>query len=253
MTTQDIPVLSPAAEPKPVETPPAGTTITAPVAEVKVEVAADKKSEAEKTADEKTPPWFQKRIDELTAEKYDLRKKLEAKTPEKAAPGDDKPAAAPEERDISKLIEQRASQIVEQKLFDESCNRIYENGKRDIPTFETSMSTLGRVADLESFRNFLGVAVELPAAAKVLDHLGKNPEEAKRIISAAPHKMALELARLEASLANTAAPVSSAPAPIKPVGGAVNAAADLTNPNLSTEEWIELRDKQKATRKRGYY
>ena len=88
-------------------------------------------------------------------------------------------------------------------------------------------------------------------------HLGKNPEESARISGLSPIAQAREIGKLEASLsANPVVKkVSSAPAPIKPVG------SRSTTPNISTsdprsakvmdsDEWIRKRNAEVAARHR---
>ena len=55
--------------------------------------------------------------------------------------------------------------------------------------------------------------------------------------------MALELARIEASLNKPASPkpISNVPAPIRTIDGKGKAEAKLEDPNLSTDKWMELR------------
>lgn len=81
-------------------------------------------------------------------------------------------------------------------------------------------------------------------------HLGTHLEDAERIASLPPVLAARELAHLESRL-ETPKPktVTNAPTPVKPVaGGSVNQ-KDISDPNLSDKEFNEMRRKQIAARR----
>jgi hypothetical protein len=76
-------------------------------------------------------------------------------------------------------------------------------------------------------------------------HLGKNPQKAAQIAALDPVLQVYELGKLAAALQTK--PVSKAPQPVDPVsGGRSGSSNDLYNPNLSTEQYIRLRNKQLA-------
>lgn len=67
--------------------------------------------------------------------------------------------------------------------------------------------------------------------AELTYYLGKNPKEAQRIAKLSPMRQIAEVGKLEAKLTSTSTPTkrpSSAPDPIKPVGGAVTKTNKLT-------------------------
>lgn len=132
-------------------------------------------------------------------------------------------------------------------------------------TVEEELSNFSRQVDkaVEKYPDFTEVAFShpfmtddmakairvSPVATELAYHLGKNLEEAERISELSPVGQIRELMRLEAKL-EAAAPakpaVSSAPAPIKPVGA--KGAVPSTDPEkMSMEDYRELRKKQGAS------
>lgn len=228
-----------------------------------------------------TPEWAQKRINELTAKRYEaernaataeaarlksesekseLQRMLEAKTPSPSpAPANTPPALTQEQ--IDQLVLEKASQIAAANDFNKACNTIAETGKKEFKDWDDSLKNLGLVGAVGQnvSPEFLETAIELKSPHKVLHYLGQNLEEAERIIKLSPKKMALEMARVEAQLnapapVAAAAPISSAPAPVIPLAGAAKAGApvDINDPNASMEDWMILRQKQQDERRKRY-
>lgn len=167
--------------------------------------------------------WVQRRIDQLTRERHEERRQREALEarlrelqPQSATPAAGS-APAPVTAD---QIREEARRLVEQEKFDATCTRVFEAGKAEFGAeWDQSLATLGLVGNLST--EFLDAVTSMDGAHKVLQHLGQNPDIAERLLSLPPHRMALELARLESTVgqAKTPPPVSQAPAPINPVGG----------------------------------
>jgi hypothetical protein len=234
-------------------------------------------------ADNKTTPeWAQKRINDLTARRYEAERLAEAaeakaKNAEARAaalleqiaktPAATTPAAAPApapvplaEDEIEKRALVKAQAIAQANKFNETCNTIVDTGKKEYKDWDDAVKNLtmvGAIGDPTKVSpEFLETVVELKNPHQILHHLGMNPEEAAKIAGMAPKKMALELARVEASLLNKPVektPVSGAPAPVIPINGkgAVGAVA-LDDPNTSAEDWYALRAKQIEERKGRY-
>jgi len=171
----------------------------------------------------KKEPWFQKRIGELTREKYEAKRMAEASANEVAQyrdyvarlqQGDQAQAPA---ADVQTLVQQEAARMLAERSFNETCNKVYAAGKAEFPNFDQSVANLQLVG---VSRDFLELATSSDAGAKLLNHLGANLEEAERIASLSPVQMARELTRLEFKLSQpTVKPVSNAPAPISPING----------------------------------
>lgn len=297
MTTETTPAQTQTADvTSPIVTTDVQPTVTSPVvegtdpnatpAEPAVESApVDNGTDPATGAPKQTPEWAQKRINELTAKRYeaertakeaertakserDARVAAEARAAELLSqiagktttePTTTKPALSEEE--IDKLATERAKLIAQANEFNKTCNEIVETGKKEFPKdWDEALSNLSLVGAIGQgvSPEFLETVTELKNPAKILHHLGMNIEEADRIAKLPPKKMAVEMARVEARLnapapAQAPAPVSNAPAPVIPVGGVAKAGTpSLDDPNLTTEEFMALRNKQSEERRNRY-
>lgn len=223
------------------------------------------------TGDNKTP-WFQKRIDELTAKRHEearareaaeerareaqaaLAVLLQGQQPPEAEQGQQPQNRQPQQPPAQPLtqdqIRAEAARIVAAERFDTACNDVFQKGKAEFQDFETSIKTLGAAGVIDNQNpQFLQAALETEAPHKVLQHLGKNPEEAMRIASMNPIKQAIELDRLAQKLAKPAPkPVSRAPEPISPVSG--NGGDDSgPSENDSMDDFVAKRNAQREARR----
>ncbi|VVE31533.1 hypothetical protein PEP31012_03704 [Pandoraea eparura] len=215
-----------------------------PVTETSTEPGTEQTAAAvEPTAQEKPKnDWVQRRIDQLTREKHEekrQREALEAQLRQYQQPATDQSSAAnPPVQDVYKAAEQ----LVKQREFDSACNKVFEAGKTEFPDWDSSLKTFGMLGGASP--EFLEAITSMDAGHKVLHHLGQNPEDAERLLSLPPLRMALELARLESTVKQTkAAPVSNAPAPITPVGG--KSAPVEPEEFASTADYIAWKKRQK--------
>lgn len=186
--------------------------------------------------------WAQRRIDQLTREKHEERRQREALAARLAQyqqPTEQPSGQQPVPQDIDQLVEQRAAQRLADQNFNQACNRVFQEGVKADPNFETNLRVLKSVGEIG--REFLEVVTDMDEGHKVLNHLGANPDEADRILSLPPLKQARELAKLEATLGKAAPPppVSKAPAPITPVGS--KAAPIDPDSFATTEDYIAWR------------
>lgn len=197
----------------------------------------------------KREPWFQKRIGELTRDKYEAKRQADTVAQEAAQlreqlaryqQGDyeDAPQA-----DVQTLARQEAQRMVAEQTFNESCNRVYEAGKAEFPDFDNAVANLQMVG---VNRDFLELATTSDAGAKLIQHLGNDLDEAARIAALPPVQMARELTRLEYKLAQAPAPkpVSKAPAPITPIGSGGVSAPGLRD-DLPIDEWMRRNNTRK--------
>lgn len=199
----------------------------------------------------KRAPWFQKRIDELTREKWEARREAEAaralaeslrsRTTETEESKPANPA------DIEALVLKRAAELREVEAFNEACNTTYQKGKESIPDFDEAVKGYQLLGGLDTKRDFLEAVNALPNGSEIFYHLGKNLDEGAHVLSLPPVKMALELTKLSQKLSK-APSVSKAPAPIRPLGG--SATHDTDPEKMSMADWIKWRDKQEAERNR---
>jgi len=185
--------------------------------------------------------WVQRRIDQLTREKHEEKRQREALEAQLRQYQQPDQTQQPQKAMTADDIRTEAKRLVQQERFDEACNKTFEAGKKDFPDFEQSLRTFGMLGGAS--QDFLEAVTAMDAGHKVIHHLGGNPDEAERLLSLPPMRMAMELTRIEASLSK-APPVSKAPPPISPVGG--RAAAPEPSEFASTEEYAAWR---KANRK----
>ena len=138
--------------------------------------------------------------------------------------------------------------------FNEKANAVYTAGKEAFPDFEEKIGLLRDLGVLSPTNATVAeAAMATGEAHKVLHALGQDTEEAIRIASLPPIQMGVELAKLAQKL-NAAAPkpqISSAPAPIRPLGGVAKAEPDLYNPDLYkgdtvSDDYLAMRAKSGA-------
>lgn len=172
----------------------------------------------------KKEPWFQKRIGELTRDKYENKRQAETAAQENAQlreqlarvqQGD---PAQQTPNDVQSYVKQEVQRLVAEQSFNETCNKVYATGKAEFPDFDNAVANLQMIG---VNRDFLELVTTSDAGVKLLHHLGTDMDEAVRIAALPPVQMARELTRLEYKLgqAPAAKPVSKAPAPIKPISG----------------------------------
>lgn len=138
----------------------------------------------------------------------------------------------------------RAEQISEASQFNSQCNTLFEVGAKEFgeEAFDANLQNLRDVGILSpTDLGFVRDALETESPAKVLYHLGQNPDEAMKIAGMSATKRAVALDRLAAQLTQekpkTAKPLSKVPAPIAPVTGARGRKEiDINDPGLSDED-----------------
>ncbi len=225
-------------------------------------------------------PWFQKRIDALTAEKHEARRQAEAAqkqaeallqqlsdmragTPPAAPPvapaaevlgappavqpvSAQKPIVPMSETEIEARAQKRAEEISRVNAFNKACNDIAEAGKSEFNDFDDALKNFSMLGGIPT--PMLETLTEMPNAHKVLRAIGKDPELAEKVLKMTPMKMAMELARIESGLEKPAMPkpVSTAPKPIIPIDSGARGEEDPEK--MSTAQWIQWREKNKKSR-----
>lgn len=197
----------------------------------------------------KREPWFQKRIGELTRDKYEAKRQADTVAQEAAQlreqlaryQAGEQPEAQTE--DVHTLARQEAQRMVADQTFNDTCNKVYAAGKAEFPDFDNAVANLHMVG---VNRDFMELATTSDAGAKLIHHLGGDLDEAARIAALPPVQMARELTRLEYKLAQAPAPkpVSKAPAPITPVGSGGATESGLRD-DLSMDEWARRHNAKK--------
>lgn len=194
-------------------------------------------TEAEETT--KKVPWFQKRINEVTREKYELQREAQALRDQMArSQAGEQPNQADE---IQTLIQREAHRLTNERLFNDACNKVYATGKSEFKDFD---ATVGNLQMVGVGRDFLELATISDAGAKLLHHLGSNLDEAARIAKLPPKLMAREMTLLETKLSQKqTGTVSKAPAPIAPLSGGKGSFKEYS-PNMSDADYAKWRQAQ---------
>lgn len=241
ITPAEAPTPNP-AEPPAAEAAPSGTEPPAPPAPP----AAD---------------WKDKRLATLTAKSRAKDEALAAKDAEIAALRAGK--AVPSEQEIAA----KAQQIVAEADFNRACNDVVAKGRTAFgeTEFNERLGALRQVVDdtdpmsVAKYSQLVQVAIDTGSADKILFELGGDLNEANRLLSLPPTRMAVELTR-RATAPATGATVSATPKPIKPVGARSASHTEVLpdDPeradNLTTAQWIARREAQvteKAKQKAG--
>ena len=241
-----------------------------------VEGEENSESTTEEDAKPKKKDSVQKRINELTAEKWaekrekeDLRRELESikhqvfnqpnanQAPTLEAYGWDtekyqeavfRYAQEQSQREARTYYEQerqREAQYREQRQFEEL---LQEHGKREeafakaTPDYHEQVDYLTR--SMRFGREVVEVIGESDRSPEILYHLATNFDDAAKLSELPPHRAAAFVARLEAKLAPKQKPISRAPTPPTTLAGSSNARRDMTDPSLSDDEWFALRKSQ---------
>lgn len=228
---------------------PQGETATIttenPIVETTAQTTEEKPAETPKKEENKN--WY---IDVITGLRHNVRdtnaelEKLKAENAALKAGQKTDPISLTEQE-----IDRRAAEKAEIKRFNEKCDSIAQKGEQEFPTFRKALENLHAVGALGPNVSpaFLQTVAELPEAHKLINHLGNNPDEAARIASLPPVKMALELAKVESGFSKPKE-ISKAPAPIKPITGNGGGSGDLADPNLPMVEYSRIRAEQRRKR-----
>lgn len=234
-----------AAAPPAVEVSDTGAENEATATEA--EAAAGEEQTEEKP---KQKPWFQRRIDELTRQRYEAERRAEAALQLLQGKGEGeepKPGEKLSEAEVERRALAKAQELAAEQAFNQECNRIYEAGVKAFSDFDDAIQNFRMLGGLTPPMIEAAAATDMPE--KVLYELGSNPDEAERIIKMTPTRMGVELAKLAQKLSAPKPAVSKAPPPIKPVDGAGKGEKDPDK--MSDAEWMEWRNKQIAARRAG--
>lgn len=228
------------------------------------DIVVDDAAEDKPVADKAKPAWWERRLGKTTAERNALAAEnarlisenatLKAKPAETTEAAETvtttRPDLAPGTAAFNAAVQMEAGRLAAERTFNDTCNRVFDDGTKKFPDFEQSVQQL-KLVGAEENPAFYEAAVSLNQAPTVLHHLGKNPDEAARILAMPPMRMAQELARLEGKLlSNAPRTVSKAPKPITPIDGGTLRSGD-TEPSDEDDmkTWLAKRD---ATARRKF-
>jgi hypothetical protein len=159
--------------------------------------------------------------------------------------------SAPPPRDLERMVEARAQQIVAAHAFTAKSNAIHQAGVQAYPDFQDRINELQAHGVLSPQRpGFLAALMQSDHPEKVLHHLGGDPEAARQIAGMPPLKQAAELAKLSVRIGQQGhRPVSQAPAPISPIGGASARGFNPSDDSVPIDQWMREMDKRDSARR----
>jgi hypothetical protein len=222
----------------------------------------EQSQETEQTQEEtegdkpKEKPWFVKRLERQRAQLAEKERQLaiaeQLLQATQAATGEtEQQQQLPAQQSLSEAdVNKRAQEIVAQQQFNAQCDATFQEGIKAFgPEFDAGLGTLremGIIAATPEARTFIEAALDTGKAHIVLHHLAQNPDDADRISSLTPTKMAIEMDRIARGNSAQAKPISKAPPPVKPLSRPVKVEDD---PNkMSVDEWLIWRNKTKTIR-----
>jgi hypothetical protein len=230
--------------PEHVETP----EVTTPESDAKPET----QTEETKPSDDgdKTVKRMERRIDRLTAARYQaeaeaqqLREQLSRYT---SAHKDDTDG----EQDISALVQKEAQRLREMESIQRSSSQLRNDLLKEVGQEENLQRLLqmitvevGPLVQPDGRWTVLGEAiVDSDVSAKLLVHLGKNPELAEGLQGLTPAQLGRRIARIEADMNKQpeSPKPSNAPKPLAPV----KAASGSVTPGADSPDFLAWKLKQ---------
>lgn len=227
-------------------------------------VVAEGAGEAGKQSPEATPepapapkPWYERRIADLTRVRHARESRiaeLEAQVAELSRPPEDRRMPqTPEELAAvtDRLATEKAQKLSAQQAFDTACNDVYKQGKAEYADFDAVLGNFVPLGGLNVELIEAALATDVPS--KVLYHLGKNLDEADRVMQLSPIRKVAELTKIAVKLTTPppAPKVSGAPKPI-PVSGARAGRVPAEDPEkMDMAAWVKWRDSQIEERRKN--
>jgi hypothetical protein len=216
------------------------------------ETPEEPKPEEQPKPEKKKTPWELRRINEETNKRREAEKRLaeaEAELKRLRAPKPVETSEEPERLDVEAIRAQERDRIrleeagkIEAERFNAACNQTYEKGVAAFGAdFDNATATLSQALgdEMQKRPEFLQAITELDNGHQVYYELSRNPEEAERLLRMPPVKMALEIAKMSANVTKPAPkPISKAPAPVAPVGGAAKPTIRLED-DIPMDQWAD--------------
>lgn len=168
---------------------------------------------AEPEADQpELPKWVQRRIDELTRKRHEAERKAQELADRLSrfnqGPGESGEAAQAEAETAIRQenptltqdqVKAEAARIVAEQQFNNDCNSAFEAGAAKFTDFERTVQKFQNLGGLP--QDFITDALSAGNAHLTLYHLGRNLDEADRVMSLPPRQRMAALARLSDKLA----------------------------------------------------
>lgn len=190
----------------------------------------------------KPRPWFEKRIAETAFEAREERRQKEAaiqyarQLEARLQPPQEQQAQSPPPGYVAvSEIGRVAAQQREAERFTDACNEIADLGASKFADFDEAVSNFQMLGGPPPALLEAVTALGKEDGARVFYELGKNPDEASRLLALSPARMAVEVARMAAK-APPPPKVSAVPEPVVPIGSA-NTRTDANPGRMSDAAW----------------
>ena len=226
-------------------------------------------SQQEEEQKPKTPDW-QRSINRLTRQKYQLQARLEEMERRLAEPPKEQPKPQPgapkieDYQDFDAYIAAKAEWVADHKIKSVLAEQQQERQKHQAQEYEAHLAQNwskrleAAAKEIPDLIDVLESAVDIPmppdmrmaivdsdVGPLVAHYLAQNPEEASRIAGLSGVAVARAIGRIEAKLETSKAqpPKSSAPTPVQPVkGGGSSSVGPSDKDDIAT--WIKKRNKE---------
>ena len=222
------------------------------------EQQADTVEQQDETPEEpKRKPWFQQRIDELTREKHEARRQAEQlagylrqiqQGQQQYPQQQDAPQVPPGYVPVTEVARVAAQQL-ETARFNEACNAIADHGESQFPDFQAAVQNFQMIGGPPPALLEAVTALGKEDGARVYYELGKNPDEAMRLLNLSPARMAVELAKMAAKPAPAPKAISRVAPPITPISAARAEAGGEPDATKNPEAWTKWFNDQRRTRR----
>lgn len=222
--------------------------------------------EKPKPGEKKKLPWELRRINEETNKRREAERKLAETTAElerlrKGGQSDENANGntPDQDDDIEARVARHAEQIVQNREFASRVNNWADAGVKEFGAdeFNNQCNLIASLVDDKTQRELMDTLTDpdqVKDGHKVIMELAADPEEAERILSLPPKKMALALAKISDRVTTPAAPapkpISKAPAPITPIGGGPKTTTRLEDENIPMDEWAKQFNKTMLERQK---
>lgn len=218
--------------------------------ELPLEAKAEPEPEPEAKPEE-VPEWARKEINKKHAKNKELERKLAESMAEleslrvvaqRLENPDAPPQAQPQAYDNQAAIDAAAQRIVAQREYEASVNAINVAGEKTYGAeWQKAIENLVTLGGDGSFTvEVMQGILATDDPAHVLLELGRKPAEYQRIMELPAAKRQTEMVKI-AMQTPTKAKISSAPAPVDPVGGRPAPSAGLRD-DMTDDEWNAARD-----------
>ena len=201
-----------------------------------------------------SPDWKEARIARLTGQLREAQERLrvaETKPPAPSALPPVVPAA-----EVDARAEALAKELEAQRDFNRRCDETAQAGRKSFgeAEFNSRVQDLVKIFDRNdpaqatAYNLLLDAAMSTGKGHEIVHKLGGDLNEASRLLSLPPIRMAMEIAKMASP--PPAAPISQAPKPITPIGnaGLSNTPISPDDPErggtLTTEDWMRRREAQ---------